>query len=379
MIKLFLNTFLATIFGMKIGVPREIKQGETRVAARPSTCERLIQLGGEVYVESGAGSLSGFPDEEYVAAGATLVDFPESIFGDCDLVVKVKEPLETEYSMLREGLTLFCYLHLAAVPKLAKRLQESQTTAVCYETIVASDGSLPLLKPMSQVAGRLSVQLGAYYLQSPNGGSGVLLGGVPGTASGHVVVVGTGSAGTQACEMAIGLGARVTVLDINQSKLERIDELYGGRVTTLVATHSNLENYAAEADLLVGAVLIPGGLAPTVVHARTIQNMRPGSVVVDIAIDQGGCIETIRATSHKEPTFLTYGIIHYAVPNMPALVGRTSTIALTQATEPYLAKIVELGIDHAFEQDRSLRKGINVLRGELVHPRVRDALAKGQR
>ncbi|MCB1123521.1 MAG: alanine dehydrogenase, partial [Verrucomicrobiae bacterium] len=211
---------------MKVGIPKEIKQGETRVAARPSTCKRLVQLGAEVLVQTGAGCLSGFPDEEYTNAGAILVDSAETIYGDSDLVVKVKEPLPAEYPLLHRDLTLFCYLHLAAVPELAACLQKSGSMAVCYETIEADDGSLPLLKPMSQVAGRLSVQLGAYYLQSSNGGSGVLLGGVPGTASGHVVVVGSGSAGTQACEMAIGLEARVTVLDVNQARLEHIDELY---------------------------------------------------------------------------------------------------------------------------------------------------------
>jgi alanine dehydrogenase len=359
---------------MKVGIPREIKQGETRVAARPSTCERLIQSGAQVFIESDAGSRCGFTNQDYKSVGAIVVDTPQAIYGECDLVAKVKEPLEEEYPFLRKDLTLFCYLHLAAVPKLATRLQEAGTTAVCYETIVADDGSLPLLKPMSQVAGRLSVQIGAYYLQSPNGGSGVLLGGVPGTASGHVVVVGTGVAGTQACEMAIGLGARVTVLDVNQAKLEHVDELYRGRVTTLVATPSNMENSAADADLLVGAVLIPGGLAPTVVHRKTVQKMRPGSVLVDIAIDQGGCIETIRPTSHQDPIYKEYGVIHYAVPNMPALVGRTSTIALTQATEPYLSKIVELGIDNAFAEDSSLRDGINIKGGEIVHPAVRKAL-----
>ena len=359
---------------MKVGIPKEVKQGETRVAARPSTCERLMQLGAEVFVETEAGNRCGYIDDDFRSAGAKIVESPEAIYGVCDLVVKVKEPLEEEYHLLREDLTLFCYLHLAAVPDLAARLQESGTTAVCYETIVASDGSLPLLKPMSQVAGRLSVQIGAYYLQSPNGGSGVLLGGVPGTASGHVVVVGTGTAGTQACEMAIGLGARVTVLDVNQAKLEHVDELYRGRVTTLVATPSNMENSAADADLLVGAVLIPGGLAPTVVHKKTVANMRPGSVLVDIAIDQGGCIETIRPTSHEDPIYKEFGVIHYAVPNMPALVGRTSTIALTQATEPYLAKIVEMGIERAFEEDESLHGGINIRDGQIVHEEVQKAL-----
>jgi alanine dehydrogenase len=360
---------------MKIGIPREIKQGETRVAARPSTCERLIQLGAEVYVETGCGARCGFPDADYERAGASLVDSPKKVYHDCDLVVKVKEPLEEEYPLLHKDLTLFYYLHLAAVPKLADCLQKSGTTAVCYETIVADDGSLPLLKPMSQIAGRLSVQIWAYYLQSPNGGSGVLLGGVPGTAPGHVVVVGTGTAGAQACEMAIGLGARVTVLDVSQTKLEHINELYGGRVTTLIATPSNMEIYAADADLLVGAVLIPGGLAPTVVRKKTVQNMRPGSVLVDIAIDQGGCIETIRPTSHEDPIYKKYEVIHYAVPNMPALVGRSSTIALTQATEPYLSRIVELGLEESLKQDRSLREGVNVQNGSIVHPTVCQALS----
>ncbi len=356
-----------------VGIPKEIKQGETRVAATPSTCKRLVQLRAKVLIETEAGSRCGFSDEAYVDAGATIANCAEEIYGGSDLIVKVKEPIAAEYPLLSNK-ALFCYLHLAAVPALADRLKEAGTLAVCYETIEARDGSLPLLKPMSQVAGRLSVQIGAYWLQSQNGGSGVLLGGVPGTAAGHVVIVGTGNSGIQACEMAIGLGARVTVLDVNQEKLSHVDEIYGGRVNKLVSTPSNLEEAARSADLLIGAVLIPGAKAPTVVCKETVAQMKPGSVIVDIAVDQGGCIETIRPTSHEQPVYREYGVLHYAVPNMPALVGQTSTIALTQSTESYLAKFVTEGIEEALAKDPLLEKGVNVRDGEIVHAEVRAAL-----
>jgi len=359
---------------MKLGIPKEIKQGETRVAATPNTCRRMIDAGATVMVESHAGNRCGYHDDLYKKVGVTIVESAEQIWAESDLVVKVKEPIPVEYDFFRPDLGLFCYLHLAAVPELARRMMSSGVLGIGYETIEGRDGSLPLLKPMSQVAGRLSVQIGVHYLQSNHGGSGVLLGGVPGTAPGHCVVVGTGNSGIQACEMAIGLGARVTVLDVNQSKLDHIDEIYGGRVTTLVATPSNLEEYASDADLLVGAVLIPGARAPQVVHSATVEAMRPGSVIVDIAVDQGGCIETIHPTSHESPIYKEFGVNHYAVPNMPALVGRTSTIALTQATEPYLADFVQKGIEGAMEENPLLRHGINVQDGKLIHPQVRKAL-----
>jgi len=359
---------------MKVGIPKEIKQGETRVAATPNSCSRMIEAGATVMLESQAGSRCGYSDEQYTKVGVQIVESAERLWSESDLVVKVKEPIPVEYDYFRPDLTLFCYLHLAAVPKLAQHLMSSGVLGIGYETIEAKDGSLPLLKPMSHVAGRLSVQIGAYYLQSNHGGAGVLLGGVPGTAPGHCVVVGGGNSGIQACEMAIGLGARVTVLDVKQSTLDHVDEIYGGRVTSLVATPSNLEEYASVADLLVGAVLIPGAKAPQVVKSSTVSAMRPGSVIVDIAVDQGGCVETIHPTSHEAPIYKSFGVLHYAVPNMPALVGRTSTIALTQATEPYLVDLIQRGIDTALKEDVLLRMGVNVQDGELVHLQVKRAL-----
>ncbi|MEY2877624.1 MAG: hypothetical protein RLZZ15_4 [Verrucomicrobiota bacterium] len=359
---------------MTIGVPKEIKIGETRVSMTPSLCRRCVSLGAKVVVQKSAGVVAGFRDDEYRAAGATLVADAAKVWRAADLILKVKEPLAAEYGLLREGQALFTYLHLAAGPELARVLLAKKILGISYETVEGVDGSFPLLKPMSQIAGRLSIQIGAYFLQSQHGGSGVLLGGIPGTMPGHVVVVGAGNSGAHAVQMAAGMGARVTVLDLDTRKLEALDSEYRGRVVTLMSNPANIEHEVADADLLIGAVLIPAAKAPIVVSKKTVARMRPGSVIVDIAIDQGGCIESIRPTSHEKPVYEQHGVIHYAVPNMPALVGRTSTLGLTQATEPYVAMLVGKGIERALAEHHGLQRGVNTEGGKIVYPAVAKAL-----
>jgi alanine dehydrogenase len=359
---------------MRIGVPKEIKIGETRVSMTPSLCRRCVSLGGEVLVEETAGLSAGFSDEEYRSAGATLVSGSQAIWSAADLVLKVKEPLPAEYDLMKEGQTLFTYLHLAAGAELTKVLLKKRVLGIAYETVESADGQYPLLKPMSQIAGRLSIQIGAYFLQSQHGGSGVLLGGIPGTMPGHVVVVGAGNSGAHAVQMAVGMGARVTVLDLDTRKLEALDSEYRGRVVTLMSNPANIEHEVAQADLLIGAVLIPAAKAPVVVSRATVARMRPGSVIVDIAIDQGGCIETIRPTSHSKPVYEEHGVIHYAVPNMPALVGRTSTLGLTQATEPFVAMLVQHGVEAALAAHTGLNRGVNTRDGKIVCAAVAKAL-----
>src|SRR3954470_3144668 len=359
---------------MIIGVPKEIKIGETRVSMTPSLCRRCVSLGGKVVIQKGAGLTAGFTDAEYRAAGAQLATSAASVWRAADLVLKVKEPLPAEYGLLREGQTIFTYLHLAAGAELAKVLLKKRVHGISYETVEGSDGSFPLLKPMSQIAGRLSIQIGAYFLQSQHGGSGVLLGGIPGTMPGHVVVVGAGNSGAHAVQMAVGMGARVTVLDLDTRRLEALDTEYRGRVVTLMSNPANIEYAVGEADLLIGAVLIPAAKAPIVVSEKMVSRMRPGSVIVDIAIDQGGCIESIRPTSHKHPVYEEHGVIHYAVPNMPALVGRTSTLGLTQATEPYVAMLVRKGIERALGEHQGLQRGVNTEAGRITYPAVAKAL-----
>ena len=359
---------------MTIGVPKEIKIGETRVSMTPSLCRRCVALGARVLIQKSAGITAGFTDAEYRAAGATLVSDPAKVWRASDLILKVKEPLPAEYDLLQDGQALFTYLHLAAGPELAKVLLRKNILGISYETVEGADGSFPLLKPMSQIAGRLSIQIGAYFLQTQHGGSGVLLGGIPGTMPGHVVVVGAGNSGAHAVQMAVGMGARVTVLDLDTRKLEALDSEYRGRVVTLMSNPANIDAEVASADLLIGAVLIPAAKAPTVVSKKTVARMRPGSVIVDIAIDQGGCIESIRPTSHLKPVYQDFGVIHYAVPNMPALVGRTSTLGLTQATEPYVAMLVSKGIERALSGHQGLQRGVNTEAGKIVYPAVAKAL-----
>jgi alanine dehydrogenase len=355
---------------MVIGVPREIKNGETRVSMTPSLCRRVTAAGCRVLVERNAGALAGFHDAEYRAAGARIANEAARVWAASDLILKVKEPLESEYDLIREGQGLFTYLHIAACPGLGRLLLRKKVLGIGYETVEAPDGSLPLLKPMSQIAGRLAVQVGAYHLQSQHGGSGVLLGGIPGTAPGKVAILGAGNSGAHACRMAVGMGAGVTVLDLDVRKLENLDSEYRGRVVTLLSNPANIERAVVEADLVIGAVLIPAARAPVVVTRPMVEAMRRGSVVVDIAVDQGGCIETIRPTSHQNPTFAHKGVLHYAVPNMPAMAGRTSTIALTQATEPHVLALAEKGLPRAIDENRGLGRGVNTRDGRVPHPQV---------
>jgi alanine dehydrogenase len=359
---------------MQIGVPKEIKIGETRVSMTPSLCRRCVSLGAKVLIEKSAGLSAGFTDAEYRDAGASLASTARKVWASADLILKVKEPLPAEYELLRERQSLFTYLHLAAGPELTKVLLKKRILGISYETVEGVDGHFPLLKPMSQIAGRLSIQIGAYFLQSQHGGSGVLLGGIPGTMPGHVVVVGAGNSGAHAVQMATGMGARVTVLDLDTRKLEALDTEYRGRIVTLMSNPANIENEVADADLLIGAVLIPAAKAPIVVSRKTVSRMRTGSVIVDIAIDQGGCIETIHPTSHTKPVYHEHGVIHYAVPNMPALVGRTSTLGLTQATEPYVAMLVQKGIERALAEHQGLARGVNTRDGKIVYEAVAKAL-----
>jgi len=359
---------------MIIGVPKEIKIGETRVSMTPSLCRRVVALGGKVLVERSAGLNAGFTDAEYKAAGATIVSAAAKVWKSADVVLKVKEPLAAEYALMQRGQTIFTYLHLAAGPALARELCRKNVLGIAYETVEGGDGSFPLLKPMSHIAGRLSIQIGAYFLQTQHGGAGVLLGGIPGTAPGHVVVVGAGNSGAHAVRMAAGMGARVTVLDLDTRKLEVLDQEYRGKVITLMSNPANIEAEVADADLLIGAVLIPAAKAPIVVTQKMVAQMRPGSVIVDIAIDQGGCIETVHPTSHQEPVYKQFGVIHYAVPNMPALVGRTSTIGLTQATEPYVAMIVQKGVERALQEHKGLARGVNTRGGRIVYDEVAKAV-----
>jgi alanine dehydrogenase len=340
----------------------------------PSLCRRVTSLGGKVIIEKGAGLSAGFTDDQYRAAGATFAASAAKVWKSADLVLKVKEPLASEYPLMQHGQTIFTYLHLAAGPALAKELCRKKILGIAYETVEGVDRSFPLLKPMSQIAGRLSIQIGAYFLQSQLGGSGTLLGGIPGTMPGHVVVVGAGNSGAHAVQMAAGMGARVTVLDLDTRRLEALDTEYRGRVVTLMSNPFNIEHAVAEADLLVGAVLIPAAKAPVVVTRRMVAKMRPGSVIVDIAIDQGGCIETIRPTSHEKPTYQEHGVIHYAVPNMPALVGRTSTLGLTQATEPFIAMMVQKGVEQALADHKGLALGVNTRDGRITYEAVAKAV-----
>lgn len=359
---------------MIVGVPSEIKDGETRVAMTPDLCRRCVRLGATVLVQKGAGQRAGFLDAEYRKAGARITNTAAKVWGEANLVVKVKEPQTREFKYFRPDLTLFTYLHLAACPELTAALVKKQVLGIAYESVESRDGFLPLLKPMSHIAGRLSIQTGAYFLQTQNGGSGVLLGGIPGTMPGRVAIIGAGNSGAHACRMAMGMGARVVILDLDARKLEMIDEEYRGGVVTLVANPGNIEMAVRDCDLLIGAVLVPNAKAPTVVSTAMVRSMRAGSVIVDIAIDQGGCIASTQATSHHHPTYVKHGVVHYAVPNMPALVGRTSTLGLTQATEPYLVQMISRGIKRALAENPGLAKGINTQNGQVVNKQVAAAL-----
>jgi len=355
---------------MKIGVPREIKVHEYRVGLVPASVRELVAAGHSVAVESGAGLGVGCSDGDYVASGATIVANAEAVFATAEMIVKVKEPQPEECARLRPGQLLFTYLHLAADADQAKALMASGATCIAYETVTAPDGSLPLLTPMSEVAGRMSVQVGATCLQKAMGGAGVLLGGVPGVKPAKVVVIGGGVSGTHAAEMAQGLRADVTIIDRSIKRLRDLDVQFGGAVKTLFSNAANIEAAVTEADLVIGAVLVPGAAAPKLVTEAMIYAMRPGSVVVDIAIDQGGCFATSRPTTHAEPTYEVHGVVHYCVTNMPGAVARTSAFALNNATLPYVKALADKGWEKAVQDDAGLAEGLNVVAGKVVHPAV---------
>jgi alanine dehydrogenase len=359
-----------------VGVPRELKEEEHRVAITPDGVRELLHAGAEVLIEHDAGIDSSIPDDAYVTAGATIVSSAAEVWERADLICKVKEPLAAEFSYFRPGLVLFTYLHLAAYPKVADALIDGGVTAIAYETVQLADGSLPLLAPMSEVAGRMSVQIGAHFLERHNGGRGVLLGGAPGVRPARVVVLGAGNVGWNAAWMAAGLEAEVDLLDKNIDRLRHVDQIQMGRITTITSNRGAVERSVAEADLVIGAVLVPGGRAPTVVSEEMVRSMKPGAVVIDIAIDQGGCIETSHETTHSDPTFVTHGVVHYAVGNMPGAVPHTSTHALTNATLPYLAELAEHGAAEAVRRDPALAKGLNIAGGAVVNTAVADALGR---
>ncbi|KAB7670653.1 alanine dehydrogenase [Bacillus sp. B1-b2] len=358
---------------MIIGVPKEIKNNENRVAITPSGVSYLKNGGHEILLENNAGVGSGFANAEYVAAGAKIIDTAAEVWNTAEMIMKVKEPLASEYIYFRKGLILFTYLHLAAEKELAKALTENEVIGIAYETIEVN-GKLPLLTPMSEVAGRMAVQIGAQFLEQPHGGKGILLAGVPGVKRGNVTIIGGGIVGTNAAKIAIGLGANVTLLDLNPERLRELDNQFGSSLITVVSNPANIEEAVVEADLVIGAVLIPGAKAPKLVTEEMVKKMAPGSVIVDVAIDQGGIFETVdRITTHDNPTYDKHGVVHYAVANMPGAVPRTSTIALTNVTMPYALQIANLGAIGAIEADYAIKQGVNTFKGHVTYaPVARD-------
>lgn len=354
---------------MIIGVPKEIKNNENRVALTPGGVSQLISNGHRVLVETGAGLGSGFENEAYESAGAEIIADPKQVW-DAEMVMKVKEPLPEEYVYFRKGLVLFTYLHLAAEPELAQALKDKGVTAIAYETV--SEGrTLPLLTPMSEVAGRMAAQIGAQFLEKPKGGKGILLAGVPGVSRGKVTIIGGGVVGTNAAKMAVGLGADVTIIDLNADRLRQLDDIFGHQIKTLISNPVNITDAVAEADLLICAVLIPGAKAPTLVTEEMVKQMKPGSVIVDVAIDQGGIVETVdHITTHDQPTYEKHGVVHYAVANMPGAVPRTSTIALTNVTVPYALQIANKGAVKALADNAALRAGLNTANGHVTYEAV---------
>jgi len=358
---------------VRVGALREVKDRELRVALLPAGVRALIAAGHSVAVQSDAGVGSGFSNEEYQAVGAKIMDRFEDVIDFAEVVIKVKEPTAAEVAVMRPGQILFDFLHLAPLADLTQQILERQIVAIGFETVQLPDGTLPLLVPMSEVAGRLAVQVGAHYLQADQGGSGVLLGGVPGVPRGRVAIIGAGIVGTASVRMAVGMGAEVTVLDVDQRRLSHLYDIYHGGISTLYSNSVNLEQSVHEADLVIGAVLRPGARAPMLVTRDMVASMRIGSVIVDVAVDQGGCVETIHATSHSDPTYVVDGVVHYGVPNMPGSVPRTSTQALSSATFPYLKQICDLGLEKALRADESLAAGVNCYRGSLTQRGIAEA------
>jgi len=355
---------------MVIGIPKEIKDHEYRVSLTPDGTAVLCQQGHEVWVEASAGVGSGFSDHEYREAGAIITSSKAELFGKAELILKVKEPLLSECALFRPGHLLFTYLHLAAVPDVTNALLSQKVTALAYETTEASDGSLPMLKPMSEIAGRMSIQIGAHYLEKAQGGRGVLLGGVPGVEPGRVVVLGAGVVGASAVRMAVGLGAQVTVINLDIERLRSLDDQYHGRIVTCAASSAGIEEAVCSADLVIGAVLVPGAKAPKLVSRAMVSRMRPGSVIVDVSVDQGGCVETTRPTTHSDPVYVVDGVLHYCVANMPGIVPRTSTYALTNATMPYLIRLTSEELERVIRSDPGFAKGVNLKEGKVTHAGV---------
>lgn len=358
---------------MIIGVPKEIKDNEARVGITPAGVKALTEAGHSILVETQAGALSSFPDEEYQNAGAEIVGEASYVWGKSEMMVKVKEPIEREYVFFREGLILFTYLHLAPLPVLTDKLLESKIIGIAYETVRDRLGTLPLLTPMSEVAGRMSVQVGAAYLEKEHGGRGILLGGVPGVPPAHVCIIGGGVVGTNAAKIALGFGAKVTLVDVNLSRLRELDDIFSGRLYTLASNSYNLAQATKEADLVIGGVLIPGATAPKIVTRAMVSRMKKGAVIVDVAIDQGGCVETARPTSHSNPSYVVDGVVHYCVTNMPGAVPHTSTLALTNSTFPYILRIANLGAREALKQDAGLAEGLNTWHGKLTYRGVAES------
>jgi alanine dehydrogenase len=358
---------------MRIGVPKEIKNHEYRVGLIPSSVQELVHNGHQVLVQAGAGLGAGITDADYIAAGATIVDAADQIFAEADMIVKVKEPLAVERKKLRKGQILFTYLHLAPDAEQTKDLIDSGAVCIAYETVTAANGSLPLLTPMSEVAGRLAPQVGAHSLEKAQGGRGVLLGGVPGVPAAEVVILGGGVSGTHAATIAVGMGAKVTVVDRSADALKRLATQFGTSISTVFSTRSAIEELVRRADLLIGTVLVPGAAAPKLVSHDMVRTMKPGSVIVDVAIDQGGCVETSHATTHSDPTYVVDGVVHYCVANMPGAVARTSTFALNNVTLPFTLALANLGWQKALAQDAHLRNGLNVADGKVTCEPVAEA------
>jgi alanine dehydrogenase len=372
---MLLSSMLRRLSGLIVGVPKEIKPDENRVALTPAGVNAFVSQGHQVVVETGAGLGSGIEDADYIKAGATILPTADEVWSTSDMIMKVKEPLPPEYPKMKKGLLLFTYLHLAAEPELTKALMEQEVDAVAYETVELPSRALPLLTPMSEIAGRMSVQVGAHFLEKRHGGRGVLLGGVPGVTPGEVVIIGGGVVGTNAAKMAVGLRAKVTILDVNLDRLRYLDDIFGTKVETLASNPYNIAECVRKADLVVGAVLIPGAKAPKLVTEEMVKEMKPGAVMVDVAIDQGGCIETMdHTTTHSNPTFVKHGVVHYSVPNIPGAVPRTSTFALTNATLPYGLLLANKGFKEAVKSNAPLAKGVNVTAGKVTYQEVAKSL-----
>jgi alanine dehydrogenase len=358
---------------MIIGVPKEVKDNEARVAVVPAGVKALTESGHKVIVQTNAGELSSMPDSEYVSAGATIAATAEEVWKQAEMIVKVKEPIAQEVPFFRPGLVLFTYLHLAPIPDLTNSLLKAQVTGIAYETVTDTRGTLPLLTPMSEVAGRMSVQVGASYLEHFNGGRGILLGGIPGVPPAKVVIIGGGVVGINAAKMALGLGAETTILDLNLNRLRELDDIFNGHLRTLASNSYNIARATEQADLVIGGVLIPGAAAPKLVTRAMVSHMKKGAVIVDVAIDQGGCIETAKPTTHSNPSYKVDGVVHYCVTNMPGAVPHTSTLGLTNATFPYLMKLANDGAEAALRSDAGLLEGLNTYKGKLTYKAVADS------